>query len=76
MQKQRGQSARVVSDEQKDGEVVEYIGQSAVEQAIWNGIHNKRFYLEEQAPICQGPMREAFGYLVTTIAAQQVLAGT
>ena len=76
MQKQRGRSARVVSDEQEDGEVVEYIGQSAVEQAIWNGIHNKRFYLAEQAPICQGPMREAFGYLATTIAAKQVLAGT
>ena len=56
-----------------DGEVTEYVGQFAVEQAIWQGIHHKRFYLAEQAPICQGPMREAFGYLATTIAARQVL---
>ena len=76
MNKQKGRSARVVSDEQGDGEVVEYIGQSAVEQAIWNGIHHKCFHLAEQAPICKGPMREAFGYLATTIAARQVLAGT
>ncbi len=56
-----------------DGEVTEYEGQSAMEQAIWQGIHHKRFYLAEQAPICQGPMSEAFGYLATTIAARQVL---
>ena len=60
MQKQRGRSARVVSGEQEGGEVVEHTGQSAVEQAIWNGIHHKRFYLAEQASICQGSMREAF----------------
>ena len=47
MKKQKGRSARVVSDEQEDGEVVGYIGQLAVEQAIWNGIYHKRFYLAE-----------------------------
>ena len=56
-----------------DGEVAEYMGQSAVEQAIWNGIHHKRFYLAEQAPICQGPMQDAFGYIAMMIAAQHVL---
>ncbi len=56
-----------------DGKVTEYEGQSSVEQAIWQGIHYKQFYLAEQAPIYQGPMREAFGYLATTIAARQVL---
>ena len=78
MKKPKGRSARVVSEESEagDGEVTEYEGQTAVEQAIWNGIHNKRFYLAEQAPICQGPMREAFGYLATTIAARQVLEGS
>ncbi len=57
-------------------DVVEYIGQSAVEQAIWNKIHHKHFHLVEQARICQGQLREAFGYLTMTIAATQVLAGT
>jgi len=75
MSKPKGRSARVVSEESEagDGGIHMFEGQSAVEQAIWNGIHNKRFYLAEQAPICKGPMREAFGYLATTIAARQVL---
>jgi hypothetical protein len=65
-----------VSEEVGDGEIAEFEGQLAVEQAIWDGIHNKQFYLAEQAPICKGSMHEAFGYLATTIAARQVLAGT
>ncbi len=36
-------SVWVVSDETGDGDVIEYIGQTAVEHAIWNGIHHKRF---------------------------------
>ena len=74
--KPKGRSVRVVSKEIGDGGIIEYEGQSAVEKAIWGEIHNKRFYLGEQAPICKGSMRDAFGYLATTIAARQVLAGT
>ena len=77
VKKPKGRSARVVTTEELgEGEITEHAGQSAVEQAIWNGIHRQRFYLAEQAPICKGEMREAFGYLATTIAAKQVLAGT
>ncbi len=36
MNNPKGCSARVVSDETRDGNVIEYIGQTAVEQAIWN----------------------------------------
>lgn len=74
--KPKGRSARVVSEEIGDGEVIEHEGQAEVEQAIWNGIHHQRFHLAEQAPICKGAMKEAFGYLATTIAARQILAGT
>ena len=74
--KPKGRSAKVVTEETGDGDVLEYRGQSAVQHAIWNGIHKSRFYLGEQAPICQGEMRQAFGYLATSIAARQVLAGT
>ena len=74
--KPKGRSARVVSDEVGDGEVIEFEGKSAVEQAIFNEIHQKRFYLAEQAPICKGEMRDAFGYLATTIVARQVLEGS
>ena len=74
--KPRGRSVRVVSKESGDGAIIEHEGQSAVEKAIFEVIHNKRFYLGEQAPICKGSIREAFGYLATTIAARQVLART
>ncbi|MEJ2137350.1 MAG: hypothetical protein P8X86_19155, partial [Desulfofustis sp.] len=74
--KPKGRSARIVSEETDDGDVIEHEGQANVEQAIWNGIHHQRFHIAEQAPICKGAMREAFGYLATTIAARQVLAGT
>jgi hypothetical protein len=51
MNKPKGRNVRVVSEETDDGDVVEYIGQTAVEQMILNGIHHKRFHLAEQAPI-------------------------
>ena len=65
--KPNGRSARVVSKEIGDGEVAEFEGQSAVEQAIWDGIHNRIFYLAEQVPIYKGSMYDAFGYLAITI---------
>ena len=40
------------------------------------GVHKKCFYLAEQALICKGSMHDVFGYLATTIAVRQVLAGT
>ena len=76
MAKPKGRSVRVVSVEMPDGGIREVEGQTGVENALWNGIHNQRFYLGEQDSICQGHMRDAIGYLATTIAAGQVLAGT
>ena len=76
VKKPKGRSARIVSEDIGEGEVIEHEGKSAVEQAIWNEIHRKRFYLAEQAPICKGDMRTAFGYLATTVAARQVLEGS
>jgi hypothetical protein len=59
-----------------DGQVTEITDQQEVEQEIWRQIHGKRFYLAEQAPICQGRLRGEFGYLANTRAAEEVLAGT
>ncbi|KAL7554491.1 hypothetical protein ACHAWF_018525 [Thalassiosira exigua] len=42
VKKPKGRSARVVTTEELgEGEATEHIGQSAVEQAIWNGIHKQ-----------------------------------
>ena len=73
--KSKGHNARVVTKEDETGDVQEFEGKSNVEREIFDRIHNKRFYTAEQAPICKGPIREAFGYLTTTAAARQVPEG-
>jgi hypothetical protein len=59
-----------------DGAIREAVTQREVENAIWDEIHGKRFYLTEQAPICKGKLRGDFGYMANTKAAKEVLAGT
>lgn len=58
-----------------DGTVREATSQRAVENAIWDNIHGKRFHLAEQAPICQGRLRGDFGYMANTPAGEAVLNG-
>lgn len=67
---------RVVQVEEESGQVHEYNTQATVEQAIWSEIHGKRFYLAEQAPICQGRLRGDFGYMAGTPTAEAVLNGS
>ena len=76
MRKSFGRSARIVSEKLDNGNIVEHEGQDAVEEAIWSNIHDERFYLAEQAPICQDRLRGEFGYQADTLAARQVLKGT
>jgi hypothetical protein len=76
MGQQTGRSVQSVQVEQEGGEIVEYNTQEDIEEAIWSNIHRRRFYLAEEAPICQTPLREEFGYLANTAAAQNVLQGT
>ena len=72
MGKKQGRSVRLVHTD--DGATHE--GQSAVESAVFAGIHRQRFYLAEQAPVCQGRLRGDFGYLANTRASAEVLDGT
>ena len=76
MEKPKGRSVRVVHSPLDDGGVTKYDTQQSVENGIWDGIHDKRFYLAEQAPICQGRLRGEFGYNVATAFTRQVLDGT
>ena len=55
--------------------IMEYNTQEDMQKAIWYIIHNKRFYLAEDAPICKGKLREDFGYNGTSTTAQAVLDG-
>ena len=76
MAKSAGKSVRVVQKVTEDGTVLEATTQREVENAIWDEIHGKRFYIAEQAPICQGKLRGEFGYFANTEAAKAVLDGT
>ena len=76
MGKRMGRSVRVVQVETEDGDVTEFEGQDQVQTALWGNIHDRRFYLAEQAPICQGRLRGEFGYLARTASARSVLDGT
>ena len=71
-----GRSVRTVQTKSDHGQVTEHSTQAGVEKAIWDEIHGKRFFLAEQAPICQGRLRGDFGYLAVTPTATKVLNGT
>ena len=76
MAKPHGQSVQTVQTSTDDGQVTDHNTQTEVESAIWNEIHGKRFYLAEQAPICQGRLRGEFGYMAFSPTAKKVLEGT
>ena len=65
-----------VQVETAGGKIREYSDQMGIEKAIWSNIHHKRFYLAEEAPICQPPLWREFGYCAQTAAGRAVLNGT
>ena len=76
MSKPRGRSVRTVQMSDDEGRITEHSTQTTVQNAIWNKIHGQRFYLAEQAPICQGNLRGDFGYMAFSPVAKSVLDGT
>ena len=65
-----------VQVEQVEGTVEEINSKEELQEAIWDNIHRKRFYLSEEAPIWPGPLRGAFGYNSVTPTAKAILEGT
>jgi hypothetical protein len=50
--------------------------QETVEQGIFSEVHNKRYTLAGEAPICSGDLFQDFGYLANTPASRAILDGT
>ncbi len=71
----RGQSVRAVQIEDGAGGVLDVNTEEAVQEAIFNEVHRKRYNLAEEAPICQSALRGQFGYSATSPAARSVLDG-
>ncbi len=77
MGKPRGGSVcRVLmEDENQEGVLTENIIQETIQEAIFDNIHRKRFFLVEDTPICSGPLRGQFGYNAVTKTAKAILSG-
>jgi hypothetical protein len=58
--KPQGGACFKVQVDQGDGTVQEYAEKEQLQEAIWNNIHQKCFYLAEEAPMCSGPLQGSF----------------
>jgi hypothetical protein len=66
----------VLVEDKQNMTLTEHVTQESVQEAIFNNIHCKRFFLAEAAPACNGPLQGLFGYNATTITEQRILNGT
>ncbi len=57
---------RAVQVEDSAGGVRDVNTEEAVQEAIFNEVHRKRYNLAEEALICQGVLRGQFGYTATS----------
>jgi hypothetical protein len=70
-----GSVRKVLIKDKDSGTLTEHATQESVQQAIFDNIHRKRFYLAEAAPACNGRLRGLFGYNATMITAKRILEG-
>ena len=62
--------------EDENGQITEYSTQQEVQSVVWDKIHQECYHMAEEAPICQGRLREDFGYNADTPAGDKVLEGS
>jgi hypothetical protein len=72
----RTRSATTIQVEGQGGVIMERVTQETVEQGIFSKVHNKRYTLAGEAPICNRDLFQDFGYLANTPASHAVLDGT
>ena len=68
-------SATTIQAEEPGGGIVEHTTREPVEKMIFSEIHNKRYTMAGEAPICNGDLFDAFGYTANTTAGRAVLDG-
>jgi hypothetical protein len=71
-QKSRAPSVQV---ECQGRAVMEHTTQQAVEQSVFSKVHEKRYKIAGEAPICNGELFQDFGYTGNTPASAAVLDG-
>jgi hypothetical protein len=70
-----GSVRRVLVENEDESTLVEHVTRESIEEAIFNNIHRKRFFLAEAAPACNGRLRGLFGYNAATVTAERILNG-
>ncbi len=74
--KKRTRSATSVQVEEQSGLVLESTTKEVVEAAIFRVVHDKRYTMAKEAPICSGKLFNNLGYVANTPASTAVLDGT
>jgi hypothetical protein len=73
--KKKTRSAMTIQVKGEDGAIMERNTQDTVEQSIFSEVHEKRYTLVGEAPICNGALFLDFGYMASTPASKAVLDG-
>jgi hypothetical protein len=71
-----GLVSRVLVEDKELGTLTEHLTQELAQKDIFYSIHQKRFFLAEAAPACNGLLQGLFGYNAVTITAQRNLNRT
>jgi hypothetical protein len=71
--KKRTRSATMIQVKGDDGAITERKTQDTVKQLIFSEVQEKRYTLAGEAPICNGALFQAFGYMANTPASKLVL---
>jgi hypothetical protein len=74
--KPRGGACFKVQVGQGDGNVQEYTEKEQLQEAIWNNIHRKRFYLAKELLLCSGQLQGSFRYNAVSPTAKMILDST
>jgi hypothetical protein len=71
--KKQTQSTTTIQVEDKGGAIMERTTKDTVENTIFSEIHEKRYMMAGEAPICNGELFDQFGYMANTPASRDVL---
>ncbi len=74
--KKQTRSATLVQVEDKSGAILEHMTKDLAEESIFSEVHNKRYTMAGEAPICKGDLFKDFRYVANTPALKAVLDGT
>ncbi len=74
--KKQTRSTTSVQVEDQSGAILEHTTKDAVEDCIFSEVHNKRYTMAGETPICKGELFHDFGYVANTQASTAVLEGT